>query len=111
MIKEIHGNIFKKYLKSLNYKINVNILNSLDYGIPQNRKRLFVIGFKNHNVNYKEPKPIKLTTTMKNYLEAKVETKHYLGKKGFEFVTNPKYKNRARVNHDIIQTQKSKSTI
>lgn len=79
----------------------------MDYGIPQNRKRLFVIGFKNHNVNYKEPKPIKLTTTMKNYLEAKVETKHYLGKKGFEFVTNPKYKNRARVNHDIIQTQKA----
>ena len=110
MLTHDKGNTWKhiqEIFESLNYKINVNILNSLDYGIPQNRKRLFVIGFKNHNVNYKEPKPIKLTTTMKNYLEAKVETKHYLGKKGFEFVTNPKYKNRARVNHDIIQTQKA----
>lgn len=110
MLTHDKGNTWKhiqEIFESLNYKINVNILNSLDYGIPQNRKRLFVIGFKNHNVNYKEPKPIVLTTTMKNYLEAKVETKHYLGKKGFEFVTNPKYKNRARVNHDIIQTQKA----
>ena len=33
--------------------------------------------------------------------------KHYLGKKGFEFVTNPKYRNRARINPEIIQTQKA----
>lgn len=44
---------------------------------------------------------------MKDYLEEHVETKHYLGQKGFEFVTNPKYKSRARVNHEIIQTQKA----
>ena len=36
-----------------------------------------------------------------------VAARHYLGKKGFEFVTNPKYRNRARVNHEIIQTQKA----
>ena len=37
----------------------------------------------------------------------KVDPKHYLGQKGFEFVTAPKYRNRARVNPEIIQTQKA----
>ena len=44
---------------------------------------------------------------MFDYLEPSVDPKHYLGKKGFEFVTNPKYKNRARVNHKVIQTEKA----
>lgn len=110
MITHEKGNTWKhikEIFESLGYVINVNILNALDYGIPQNRKRLFVIGFKDNNVNYKEPNAIELTTTMFDYLEKNVEAKHYLGKKGFEFVTNPKYKNRAHVNSKIIQTQKA----
>lgn len=110
MLTHDKGNTWKhikEIFESLGYNINVNILNSVDYGIPQNRKRLFVIGFKDKNVKYVTPKPIELTTEMADYLEEKVETKHYLGKKGFEFVTNPKYKNRARVNSKIIQTQKA----
>jgi DNA (cytosine-5)-methyltransferase 1 len=42
-----------------------------------------------------------------NYLEPEVPARHYLGKKGFEFVTNPKYKNRARVNREVIETEKA----
>ena len=110
MLTHDNGNTWKRIkeiFESLNYEINVNILNSKDYGIPQNRSRLFVVGFKNNNVNYREPDKIKLTTKMKDYLEEDINPKHYLGQKGFEFVTNPKYKNRARVNQDIIQTQKA----
>lgn len=110
MLTHDKGNTWKhikEIFESLDYKINVNILNSVDYGIPQNRKRLFVVGFKKHKINYREPDKIELTTSMKDYLEEHVETKHYLSQKGFEFVTNPKYKSRARVNHEIIQTQKA----
>ena len=39
--------------------------------------------------------------------DLKVDPKYYLGKKGFEFVTNPKYKNRAQVNSNIMQCQKA----
>ena len=39
--------------------------------------------------------------------EGEIDAKHYLGKKGFEFVTNPKNKGRARVNSNIIRTQKA----
>lgn len=99
--------VIKDVFESLGYNVKYRILNSKDYGIPQDRRRLFVVGIKDKNVKFEFPKPKKLKKTMFDYLEKKVETKHYLGKKGFEFVTNPKYKNRARVNKDIIQTEKA----
>lgn len=101
--------VIKEVFNSLGYKIYHTLLNSKDYGIPQDRKRLFVVGFKDENVNFEFPKPIGLETTFFDYLEEnrKVDPKHYLGKKGFEFVTAPKYRNRARVNPTIIQTQKA----
>ena len=99
--------IIKNTFDELGYKIFYKVLNSKDYGIPQDRKRLFVVGFKNNQTVFDFPKQKKLTTTMFDYLEPKVETKHYLGKKGFEFITNPKYRNRAKINSNIIRTQKA----
>ena len=100
--------VIKDVFYSLGYKVYHQILNAMDYGIPQDRKRLFVVGFKDNNVEFNFPEPRQLTTTMFDYLEYEpVAKRHYLGKKGFEFVTNPKYKNRARVNMEIIQTQKA----
>lgn len=99
--------VISSVLKSLGYKLFVKVLNSMDYGIPQNRKRLFVIGFKDKTVNFVFPNKIVLSTSMFDYLENKVDARYYLGKKGFEFVTNPKYKNRARINNAIIQTEKA----
>lgn len=109
MITHDKGNTWKsikEVFESLNYKIKYEILNSKDYGIPQNRRRLFVVGFRETS-NFEFPKKIELNTTMFDYLEHSVPSFYYLGKKGFEFVTSPKYKNRARVNQDIIQTQKA----
>lgn len=110
MLNHDKGNTWKtirSVFESLGYKLYFDVLNSINYGIPQDRKRLFVIGFKNHSVNFVFPPKVDLETTMFDYLEPSVDPKHYLGKKGFEFVTNPKYKNRARVNHKVIQTEKA----
>lgn len=99
--------VIKEVFESLGYKLFFNILNSKDYGIPQNRKRLFVIGFKDKTKDFDFPKKTSLEKTVFDFLEDNIEPKYYLGKKGFEFVTNEKYKNRARVNNEIIQTQKA----
>lgn len=110
MLNHDNGNtweVIKETFESLGYKIYYQVLNAVDYGIPQDRKRLFVVGFKNNKIRFSFPAKEKLTSNMFDYLETRVETKHYLGKKGFEFVTNPQYKNRAKVNSPIIRTQKA----
>ncbi len=110
MLVHDRGNTWKvihSVFESLGYTFFYSILNAKDYGIPQDRKRLFVVGFKKKNVKYSFPEKIALQTELKDYLEKNIEARHYLGKKGFEFVTNPKYRNRARVNSKIIQTEKA----
>ena len=110
MLVHDHGrtwDVIKSVFESLGYKVYYSILNAKNYGIPQDRKRLFVVGFKDHDAHFSFPEEIELKTEMKDYLEKNIEAKHYLGRKGFEFVTNPKYKNRARVNSKIIQTEKA----
>lgn len=99
--------VIQNVFKTLGYKIKYQVLNSKDYGIPQNRKRLFVVGIKKQYPDFSFPEPFELQKTMFDFLEEEVNFRHYLGKKGFEFVTNPKYKNRARVNKEIIQTEKA----
>jgi len=106
--------VVQNTFKELNYKIYIRsnpILNAKDYGIPQNRPRLFVVGIRN-DIKCKDfefPKEIELKKQVKDFLEddLNVDPKYYLGQKGFEFVTNPKYKNRAQVNSKVMQCQKA----
>ena len=42
-----HPNYVEKFEKELNYKVVWKILNSADYGVPQFRKRVFIVGVKN----------------------------------------------------------------
>lgn len=107
----------KNTFKQLNYNINIKtdknnqedpIINSVDYGIPQNRERLFVIGIRNDIKLDKEfcfPNKKKLETRTSDYLEKDIDPKYYLGKKGFEFVTT--HPSRARVGNDIMGCQKA----
>lgn len=106
--------VVQNTFKELNYKIYIRnnpILNAKDFGIPQNRPRLFVVGIRNDIEcnDFEFPDEIELKTTVKDFLEndLSVDPKYYLGQKGFEFVTNPKYKNRAQVNSNIMQCQKA----
>ncbi len=107
--------IVKETFSSMNYKIFINdedgvevpYLNSKDYGIPQSRERVFIIGFRDDLEYTKFSFPVKepLDKTVFDFLEEKVHSKYYLGEKGFKFVTsNP---SRARVGSMIMGTQKA----
>lgn len=47
--------------KGLGYTINFQLLNAADYGIPQNRYRVFYVGIKNKKFEFPEPFEYKLT--------------------------------------------------
>lgn len=92
--------------QSLGYHIEWSILDAKDYDHPQLRSRLFLIGFREdiYKTPYKFPEKVKLTHKSTEYLESPpVDNIYYLGKKGFEWIIDPK-KNlrRSRVNQDII---------
>ena len=92
--------------QSLGYHIEWSILNAKDYNHPQLRSRLFLIGFRNdiYTKPYMFPAKMELTHVSTEYLEpTPVDDIYYLGKKGFEWITDPK-KNlrRSRVNQDVI---------
>lgn len=100
----------KEIFNELDYNIFHAELNACDYGLPQIRKRVFVVGFsKNIGVTeFEFPEPIELKKTATDYLSSKVDLKYYLGKKGFEWVTTKeKHQGRSRVNRDITGCQTS----
>jgi len=95
----------------LNYDIQYSILNGKDYGIPQSRNRLFMVGINktsNIKMNIFPPPKIELLIKMKDLLEDNVENKYYLQEKGVSFVTKEKNikKKYTQINGDIALCQK-----
>lgn len=101
--------VMKEVWDSIGYQIEYDILNAADFNHPQLRKRLFLVGFRKdiYTEKYEFPKPVKLKTKSTDFLEkGPIKDCYYLGRKGFEWVTNPqKNLRRARVNQDIIGCQ------
>ena len=94
--------------EELGYDVHFRVLNSKDYGIPQNRERLYCIGFKT-KTDFLFPAPIELEYKMYDFLEDYVDTKYFLKEKGVKFVTSHKNKQKCytQVNGDIALCQKS----
>lgn len=72
--------IIEQTLNELGYTIKSKVLNSMEYGnVPQNRERIYIVGFKDKNKTdeFEFPEPIKLTRTIKDILEKDVDEKYY----------------------------------
>ena len=88
-----------------------SILNAKDYGIPQNRERLFVVGFRSDlklEQEFQFPEPIPLTKKMQDFLMDNAPGGYFLPKKGVAFVTQEKNLNKrfTHIDGDIALCQK-----
>ena len=72
----------------LGYHVYAKVLNSKDYGIPQNRERIFLVGFKEFR-EFRFPKKMELKLRLKNLLENEVDDKYYLSDKMIKTITTP----------------------
>ena len=83
LLSEKHKPNFEKYLEIMEeqgYNNYYQVLNAKDYGIPQNRKRVFTVSIRKDIDKKKfhfKPKQ-KLKLTLKDLLEANVDEKYYL---------------------------------
>lgn len=65
-----HKTAFEKILnefRSLNYNVSYHLLNANDYNVPQDRKRVIIVGYhKKMGKSFLPPKPITPKLTLKN---------------------------------------------
>ena len=65
-----------RILEEMGYTMYSKVLNAKDFGVPQNRERIYMIGFLDKNTNFEFPTPLKKTTKVGNILEETVDDKY-----------------------------------
>jgi DNA (cytosine-5)-methyltransferase 1 len=66
-----------RFLESKGYTNEYQVLNACDYGVPQNRERIFMASWLG-SYYYDFPEPIPLERRLKDVLEEHVDEKYYL---------------------------------
>ena len=86
-VKNLVGKKFKPqfdewldYLESLGYTNYWKVLNAKDYGVPQNRERVFVVSILGEHEPYKFADKIPLDQCIADILEEQVDEKYYVSK-------------------------------
>ena len=85
LLSKNHKHNFDKYIEkmyALGYDSTYQVLNSKDYGIPQNRERVFTISVR----RYHFPKKEELKLKLKDMLEQNVDEKYYLSDKMINYI-------------------------
>ena len=90
--------LFKQDLISLGYTLYDKVLNATDYGVPQTRKRYFLVAILDKNKKFSFIEGTGCSKTLLDYLEREVDEKYYL--------TTSKYK---MINNKIIFNKKNNS--
>jgi len=85
-------NLWQHELERLGYANFAQVLNAKDYGVPQNRERIFLVSIRldgleglDGSVRFHFPKPFPLERRLKDVLEDKVDEKYYLSDKMLEY--------------------------
>lgn len=94
LVGERHKHNFIKWLKvleSLGYQNFWKVLNAKDYGVPQNRERVFVVSILGGG-QYLFPNPVKLEKRLKDILEPDVDDKYYISDRMMSYINGKQSK-------------------
>lgn len=77
LLSHNHGKTFatiKRILtEDLGYSFFYQVVKASDFGVPQHRPRLYMVGFKDKNIDFHFPEPTGLKMTMSDVFEGKAE--------------------------------------
>lgn len=82
LVAHDNGNTFKvirEHLEALGYYVHAKVLNALDYGVPQKRERIIIVGF-NKDIPFEFPEPVQESErqTLSDILEENVDERYYV---------------------------------
>ncbi len=83
--------LIRQELEEMGYKNFWSVLNAKDYGVPQNRERVFMVSVLDNSAQYSFPVEQLLKTRLKDVLEENVGEKYYLSEKQIEQMRTPKF--------------------
>ena len=69
--------VIKTVLENMGYSVYSKVLNARDFGVPQNRERIYIIGFLG-GIDYEFPTPPYTSVKLGDILEKKVDSKYTL---------------------------------
>ena len=74
--------VIKNHLEALGYFVYAKVLNALDYGAPQKRERIIIVGFLDDvDFRFPDPTPISQRPKLEDVLEENVDSKYYVNDK------------------------------
>lgn len=98
--------LFGRWCQTLAVKGYTNhwqLLNAKDYGVPQNRLRVFLVSNYHDETPYYFPRPFKLTKRLKDVLEPTVDERYYLSEKSLQYLITHNEEQRAKGNGFIAK--------
>ena len=112
MLNHDNGRTFEiitSIFDELGYNWQFKKLVATDFEIPQNRTRLYIVGFKKGSFKREFSFPVgeKTNLTVSDFLESEpINHKYFHGEKGFKWVTSEKsLKKRVSINSKIARTE------
>ena len=78
------GNTFKvvkKTLEDLGYSVFSKVLNAKEFGVPQNRERIYIIAFLDKDMNFEFPTPLSRDVKLGHILEKDIDEKYTISDK------------------------------
>jgi len=76
-----YNEIYRVLHDELGYSVFCDILNSMDYGVPQTRNRTYIVCFANEKAEFNFPERMKLKNTLQDLLLPDVDAKYFLSDK------------------------------
>jgi DNA (cytosine-5)-methyltransferase 1 len=90
VLSKKHRHNFDNYLETLEdlgYTNYWEVLNAKDYGVPQNRERVFCVSILGEHTPYAFPSPVELKMRLADVLEDEVDEKFYLSDTAIEYMS------------------------